>query len=94
MTLRHDMLFQTWRRIAHHAGVSTAGEPAMDCLLTAAPNNREGHSDILAILPSGLVVADVSVVHPVATSYSHAAARTAGAAVASRDALKQASVPC
>jgi hypothetical protein len=74
------MLLQAWRRIAHRAGVSTAGEPAMDRLRTAAPTNREDRGDIL---PSGLVVADVSVVHPAATSYSRAAARTAGAAAAS-----------
>jgi hypothetical protein len=89
ITLRHDMLLQAWRRIAHRAGVSTAGEPAMDRLRTAAPTNREDRGDILAVLPSGLVVADVSVVHPAATSYSRAAARTAGAAAASRDALKR-----
>jgi hypothetical protein len=34
-------------------------------------------------------VADVSVVHPATTSYSRAAAKTAGAAAASRDALKR-----
>jgi hypothetical protein len=83
------MLLQAWRRIAHRAGVSTAGEPAMDRLRTAAPTNREDCGDILAVLPSGLVVADISVVHPAATSYSRAAARIAGAAAASRDALKR-----
>jgi hypothetical protein len=67
-------------------GVSTAGEPAMDRLRNAGPTNREDRGDILAVLPSGLVVA---VVHPAATSYSRAAARTAGAAAASRDALKR-----
>jgi hypothetical protein len=61
----------------------------MDRLRTAAPTNREDRGDILAVLPSGLMVADVSVVHPAAISYSRAAARTAGAAAASRDALKR-----
>jgi hypothetical protein len=60
--LRHDMLLQAWRRIDHRAGVSTAGEPAMDRLQTAAPTHCEDCGDILAVLPSGLVVADVSVV--------------------------------
>jgi hypothetical protein len=87
--LRHDVLLHAWLRIAHWAGVSTAGEPAMDSLRTAAPTNCEDRGDILAVLPSGLVVADVSVVHPAATSYSRAAVRTAGAAAASRDALKR-----
>jgi hypothetical protein len=41
------------------------------------------------VLSSSLVVADVSVVHPAATSYSRAAARTASGAAASRDALKR-----
>jgi hypothetical protein len=68
--------------------VSTAREPAMDRLHNAAPTNREDRGDILAILPSGLVVADVSIVHPAATSYSRATAWTAGAAP-SRDALKR-----
>jgi hypothetical protein len=34
------------------------------------------------------VVADISVIHPATTSYSHAAEWNAGAAAASRDALK------
>jgi hypothetical protein len=58
----------------------------MDRLRNAAPANRE---DILAVLHCGLVVADVPVLHPAATSYSRAAARTAGAAASCRDALKQ-----
>jgi hypothetical protein len=37
ITLRHDVLLHAWRRIAHRAGVSTAGEPAMDRLRNAAP---------------------------------------------------------
>jgi hypothetical protein len=89
ITLRHDMLLQAWRRIAHCAGVSTAGEPAMDCYRNAAPTNREDRGDILAVLPSGLVVADVSVVHPASTAYSRAAAQNAAAAAASRDAPKR-----
>jgi hypothetical protein len=83
------MVLQAWRRIAHRAGVSTAGEPAMDRLWNTAPTNCEDRGDILDVLPSGRVVADVSVVHPAATSYSRAAARNAGAAAASRDALKR-----
>jgi hypothetical protein len=43
-----------------------------DRLQNAAPTNPENHGDILTVLPSGLVVADVSVVHLAATSYSHA----------------------
>jgi hypothetical protein len=87
--LHHDMLLQAWRRIVHRSGVSTVGEPTMDHLRNAAPTNRENRSDILAVLSGGLVVADVLVSHPAATSYSRAAARTAAAAAASRNALKQ-----
>jgi hypothetical protein len=87
--LRHDVLLQASRRIAHRAGVSTAGEPAMDRFRNTAPTNREVRGDILAVLPSGLVVADVSIVHPAAPSYSRAAAWTAGAAATSRNALKR-----
>jgi hypothetical protein len=61
----------------------------MDRLRNAAPTNCEDRCDILAILPSGLVVADVSIVHPAAPSYSRATARTAGAPATSRDALKR-----
>jgi hypothetical protein len=89
ITLHYDMLLQAWHRIAHRAGMSTPGEPAMDRLRTADPTNREDRGDMLAVLPSGLVVADVSVVHPAATSYSRAAAQTTGSAAASRDALKR-----
>jgi hypothetical protein len=85
ITLRRDMLLQALHRIAHRTGVSTAGEAAMDRLRNTAPTNRKERSDI----HSGLVVTDISVVHPAATSHSWAAARTAGAAAASRDALKQ-----
>jgi hypothetical protein len=37
ITLRHDMLLQSLRQIAHHAGMSTAGEPRMDRLQNAVP---------------------------------------------------------
>jgi hypothetical protein len=53
ITLHRDMLLQAWHQIAHCAGVSTAGEPAMDRLRTAAPTNSEDRGDILAVLPSG-----------------------------------------
>jgi hypothetical protein len=73
--LRHDML-PAWRRLAHRAGVSTAGEPAMDRLRNAAPTSHEDPGDILAVLPGSLVAANVFVVHPAPTSYSRAEAST------------------
>jgi hypothetical protein len=45
--------------------------------------------DILVVLPDeGLVVTDVSVVHPAATSYLQWAEHTAGTAACTRDAAK------
>jgi hypothetical protein len=61
----------------------------MNHLRKAAPTNCKNCSDILAILPSGLVLADVYVVHAAATSCHCAASWPAGAAAASRDALKR-----
>jgi hypothetical protein len=44
---------------------------------------------MLVVLPDeGLVVTDVSVIHPAANSYFHRAAHTAGAAASLRDASK------
>jgi hypothetical protein len=87
--LRHDMLLQAWRQIAHCTGASAAGEPATDRLRDAAPTDPEDQSDIVAVLPSSLVMAEVSLVHPVTTSYSRATMRNAGDAAASHDALKR-----
>jgi hypothetical protein len=90
VTLRHDLLLGAWRRIAHRAGVATAVEPAMSRLRarTAQPTRERG--DLLAVLPeAGLVVADVSVVHPAAMTYARNASRTDGAAAAARDQEKR-----
>jgi hypothetical protein len=47
------------------------------------------HGDMLVVLPDeGLVVTDVSVLHPAANSFFHRAAHTAGAAAYLRDASK------
>ena len=44
---------------------------------------------MLAVMPSGLVVLDISVTHPAADSYVQAAAARAGAAADARDAHKR-----
>ena len=49
----------------------------------------EERGDILAVMPSGLVVLDVSLTHPSADSYVQAAAARAGAAAAARDRYKR-----
>lgn len=90
VTLRHDLILGTWRRIAHRAGVATAVEPAMSRLRSrdARPTSERG--DLLAVLPeTGLVVTDVSVVHPAAQTYVRAASQTDGAAAAARDQAKR-----
>jgi hypothetical protein len=84
------LLLGAWRRIAHRAGVATAVEPAMERLRAGTGRASLERGDMLVMLPDeGLVVTDVSVVHPAANSYFHrAAAHTAGAAASLRDASK------
>jgi hypothetical protein len=90
IALRHDLLLGAWRRIAHRAGVVTAAEPAMARLRWQAVQPTGERGDILALLPSvGLIVADVSVVHPAASKFVRAAAQTDGAAAAGRDREKR-----
>jgi hypothetical protein len=90
MTMRHNMITHDWRRIASRAGVSSSVEPAIHALpgAQAAPHVRPlSRGDILVVLPEGLTVCDVSVVHPAASSYAHQA-RVPGGAAAARDQLK------
>ena len=90
MTLRHNMITQDWRRIASRAGVSSSVEPEINKLpgFRAAPNVRpQSRGDILVVLPEGLTVCDVSVVHPAASTYVHKA-RFPGGAAAERDRVK------
>ena len=94
VTLRHNMLTATWRRIASRSGVTSTAEPlirqlpgAQGAAAAARPDSR---GDLLLILPSGLTVVDISVIHPAAASYVRAAARSAGSAAATRDARKRA----
>jgi hypothetical protein len=52
------------------------------------PTGERG--DVLAVLPNvGLIVADVSVVHPAASKFLRAAAQTDGAAAEGRDREKR-----
>jgi hypothetical protein len=93
MTLRHEILKGTWRRIANRAGIASSAEPAMRSLpgvqASAVANSPESRGDILMVLPDGLTVTDVSVIHPAAASYVRAA-RVEGGAAASRDQVKRA----
>ncbi len=90
-TLRHDLLKESWRRIASRAGVATSIEPRMHALRGAqaariadAPGSR---GDIVMNLNDGLSVADVAVVHPAADSYLRLA-QTIGGAASDRDKTK------
>ena len=56
---------------------------------SAVANSPESRGDILMVLPDGLTVTDVSVIHPAAASYVRAA-RVEGGAAASRDQVKRA----
>jgi hypothetical protein len=87
--MRHNLLLGAWRRIAHRAGVVTTVEPAMERLRAGTGRASLERGDMLVVLPDeGLVVTDVSVVHPAANSFFQWAAHTAGAAASLQDASK------
>jgi hypothetical protein len=68
--MRHDLLLGAWRRIVHPAGVVTAKEPAMEQLWAGTGRASMERGDMLVVLPDeGLVVTDVSVVHPAPNSF-------------------------
>jgi hypothetical protein len=89
VTMRHDLLLEACRRIAQRAGVAATVEPAMERLQAGTGRASLERSDMLVVLPDeGLVVTDVSVVHPAANSFFQRAAHTAGTAASTRDAPK------
>jgi len=92
MTLRHDILKGTWRRIAGRAGVATSSEPELRPLRDRLDRSGQvgDRGDILLALPNALTVADVSVIHPAARTYMRAAAAATGSAAAVRDRQKTA----
>jgi hypothetical protein len=99
LTLRHDILKGMSRRAVHRAGITSALEPPLRCLHvlaagsgTAADGSAtrvEARGDIHVVLPRGIAIADVSVVHPLSTHLLHRAASTAGAAASHRDQQKR-----
>jgi hypothetical protein len=94
MTTRHDIIKNIWRRIANRAGIATSAEPVLRPLrgvqAAALANRPESRGDILLVLPDALTIADISVVHPAASTYVAGAAQTDGSAAAARDQLKRA----
>jgi hypothetical protein len=91
MTLRHDILKGTWRRIVSRGGFATSVEPRLGQLRDRRDRSgrAEERGDILLALPNALTVADVSVIHPAAQSYVRGAAAAAGSAAALRDQQKR-----
>jgi hypothetical protein len=91
-TMRHNIITDTWRRSAARAGVATSAEPHLRPLRDRRDRsgNDGDRGDILLALRSALTIADVSVIHPAASTYVAAAARTTGSAAAVRDRHKQA----
>ena len=89
-TMRHDILKETWRRIAHRAGIATSVEPCMAPLRDI--RDRRGwngdRGDVLLSLPERLTVVDVSVICPSARTYVRNASLRDGSAAAVRDQQK------
>jgi hypothetical protein len=87
--MRHDLLLGAWRRITHRAWVATKVEPAMERVRVGIGRVSLERGDMLVGLPEkGLVVTDVSVIHPAANSFLQQAAHMAGTAASARDAAK------
>jgi hypothetical protein len=99
-TLRHDILKGILRRVVHRAGIASAQEPALHRLpglaggagisASGASTRVEARGDILLVLPGGITIADVSVIHPLSINTLSVAAATAGAAASRHDQQKQA----
>ena len=93
-TLRHDILVGFWCRAASRAGIASSKEPVLRQLQRqehAARRRARGdgqRGDALFVLHEGVLVIDVSVVHPAAETYVQDAANTDGAAAAARGARK------
>ena len=91
MTLRRDIRKSIGRRLANRAGVASSMEPTIRTLpgvqATAVSNQPDSREDILFMIPSGLTVADVYVLHPASTTHVHTA-QTMGGAATLRDAAK------
>jgi hypothetical protein len=94
MTLRHDIIKDTVRRIAQRATVASSAEPVLRPLrgaqAAALSSRQDARGDILLVLPEALTVIDVSIIHPAASTYMGQAASTDGGAAATRDQEKRA----
>jgi hypothetical protein len=87
--MRRGLLLGAWRRIALHAGVASAVEPAMEGLWAGTGRVSLDHGNMLVVLrDEGLVVTHALVVHAAANSFLQGAAHMAGAAASAHDAAK------
>ena len=72
--------------------IASSVEPTLRTLpgaqAAAISTRPESRGDVLMVLPSGMTVVDVSIIHPAASFYLQAA-RTVGGAAAVRDAAKK-----
>jgi hypothetical protein len=73
---------RTFRRLP---GLAAGSGTAAD----GSASHVEAGGDIFIVLPRGIAIADVSVVHPLSTHLLHLAATTAGAAASHRDQQKR-----
>lgn len=91
MTVRHEILKESVRRICQRAGVASSSEPMTRRLHAVAPASQrdESRGDILMVMPDALQVVDISVIHPAASSHRDTAAAAAGNAAAKRDREKR-----
>jgi hypothetical protein len=98
-TLRHDILKGILRRVVHRAGIASALEPPLRHLpgladgagiaADGSPLRPEARGDILMVLPHGITISDISVIHPLSINTLPRAATTAGAAASHRDQQKR-----
>jgi hypothetical protein len=89
VTQRHDHLAMTWRRTMARARLHSAAKPHLGLARREREAQRgvESRADFTTPMSSGVVIADVSIVHPTAPSF---VATTTGAAARSGDAFKRA----
>ena len=92
-TLRHNLVSATWRRVAHRAGIATSSEPLLRRLGDVGKQDGDSRADIMVVLPKEIVVGDISVTHPAATTYAAAASKEDGAAAAGREHAKHRRYP-
>jgi Reverse transcriptase (RNA-dependent DNA polymerase) len=98
VTLRHDQLVMSWRRTLARAGLHSASEPHLGLARRVRAEDEdeerrvvESRGDFTTPMASGVVVGDVSVIHPAAPSFVRRAATTTGSAARARDGHKRAS---